>query len=59
MNYDKEKYRHVYIYSAETVLGYFGFDKVVYGTSRKNGKRKWYEIFKQRCCSKLIQIVYS
>jgi DNA polymerase elongation subunit (family B) len=43
MNYDKEKYRQMILDAAETVLGYFGFDKVVYGTSRKNGKRKWYE----------------
>jgi hypothetical protein len=31
--------------AAETVLGYFGFDRTVYGTPRKNGRKKkqWYE----------------
>jgi hypothetical protein len=29
--------------AAETVLGYFGFDRSLYGIARKNGKRKWYE----------------
>ena len=31
--------------AAETVLGYFGFDKTVYGTPGKNGRKKkqWYE----------------
>jgi hypothetical protein len=30
--------------SAETILGYFGFDKTVYGMLRENRKkRKWYD----------------
>jgi hypothetical protein len=29
--------------AVETVPGYFGFDRTVYGTPRKNGKRKWYD----------------
>jgi hypothetical protein len=30
--------------AAETVLGYFGFDRTVYGMPRENRKkRKWYE----------------
>jgi hypothetical protein len=28
---------------AETVLGFFGFDRTVYGTPTKNRKRKWYD----------------
>jgi hypothetical protein len=27
--------------AAETVLGYFGFDRVVYGNKKKPGARKW------------------
>jgi hypothetical protein len=31
--------------AAETVLGYFGFDRTVYGTLGNNGrkKKKWYQ----------------
>jgi hypothetical protein len=29
--------------AAETVLKFLGFDRTVYGTSRNNKKRKWYE----------------
>ena len=29
--------------AAETTLGYFGFDRTVYGMPMKNRKRKWYE----------------
>jgi hypothetical protein len=30
--------------AAETVLGYFGFDRSLYGMPMKNGKkRKWFE----------------
>jgi hypothetical protein len=44
MNYDNEKYRQMILDAAETVLGYFGFDRTVYGTPSKNGKKKmkWY-----------------
>jgi DNA polymerase elongation subunit (family B) len=41
--YDKDKYREMILDAADTVLGYFGFDRSVYETPRKNGKRKWYE----------------
>ena len=34
-NYDKEKYREMILDAAETVLGIFGFDRTVYGDSRK------------------------
>jgi DNA polymerase elongation subunit (family B) len=43
--YDKDKYREMILDAAETVLGYFGFDKTVYenpGNNRKK-KRKWYQ----------------
>ena len=29
--------------AAETVLKFLGFDRTVYGTSRNNRKRKWYD----------------
>ena len=40
-SYDKEKYREMILDAAETVLGYFGFDRTVYGneksTEQENG----------------------
>jgi DNA polymerase elongation subunit (family B) len=40
--YDKEKYREMILDAAETVLGYFGFDRSVYGNIKK-GRKKWFE----------------
>jgi hypothetical protein len=40
LNYDKEKYREMILDSAETVLGIFGFDRPVYGDSKKR-RGKW------------------
>jgi hypothetical protein len=40
--YDKEKYKEMVLDAAETVLGYFGFDRSVYGNIKKGGK-KWFE----------------
>jgi hypothetical protein len=31
---DKEKYREMTLDAAETVLGYFGFDRTVYGNKK-------------------------
>jgi hypothetical protein len=45
VNYDKEKYKEMILDAAETVLGYFGFDRTVYGMPSKNGRKKkmkWY-----------------
>ena len=42
-NYDKEKYREMVLDAAETVLGSFGFDRTVYSTFKKKGRKKWYE----------------
>jgi DNA polymerase elongation subunit (family B) len=48
LNYDKEKYRVMLLEAAETVLGYFGFDKTVYGGDiRKNRNRKWWHEFRE------------
>jgi hypothetical protein len=42
--YDKEKYREMILDAAETVLGFFGFDRTVCGNiKKKKGRRKWYE----------------
>jgi DNA polymerase elongation subunit (family B) len=41
LDYDKEKYRELIFESAETVLGYFGFDRAVYGNKKNIGPRKW------------------
>jgi hypothetical protein len=42
--YDKEKYKEMLLDAAETVLGFFGFNRTAYGNG-KNGRRskKWYE----------------
>jgi DNA polymerase elongation subunit (family B) len=40
--YDKEKYKEMVLDAAETVLGFFGFDKNAYSNIKK-GRRKWYE----------------
>jgi DNA polymerase elongation subunit (family B) len=40
-SYDKEKYREMILDAAETVLGYFGFDRTVYGNKKNTGARKW------------------
>jgi hypothetical protein len=30
-----------FLYTAETVIGYFGFDRSVYGNKKDAGPRKW------------------
>jgi DNA polymerase elongation subunit (family B) len=41
-SYDKEKYREMILDAAETVLGYFGFDRTVYGNKKDSATRKWW-----------------
>jgi hypothetical protein len=41
-NYNKEKYREMIFDAAETVLGYFGFDRTLYGDKKNISKRKWW-----------------
>ena len=41
LDYDKEKYKEMIVDAAETVLGYFGFDRTVYGNKKNTGPRKW------------------
>jgi len=52
--YDKEKYRKIVLDAAETVLDFFGFDRIVYGNLEKI--RKWYEELERK--SK-IQYIYT
>jgi DNA polymerase elongation subunit (family B) len=46
-DYDKEKYREMLLEAAESILGYFGFDRTVYGDRKKN-KKWWYELRQER-----------
>jgi DNA polymerase elongation subunit (family B) len=45
LNYDREKYREMILDAAETVLGYFGFNRTVYGNpiNNRKKKKKWYD----------------
>jgi DNA polymerase-2 len=40
-SYDKEKYKEMVLDAAETVLGYFGFDRTLYENKQMISKRKW------------------
>ncbi len=39
--YDKEKYREMILDAAETVLGYFGFDRTAYSNLKRYNGRRW------------------
>jgi DNA polymerase elongation subunit (family B) len=41
LDYDKERYKEMILDAAETVLGYFGFDRSLYGNKKNIGPRKW------------------
>lgn len=41
LDYDKEKYKEMILDAAETVLGFFGFDRSLYGNKKSISKRKW------------------
>jgi DNA polymerase elongation subunit (family B) len=40
LRYDKEKYREMILDGAQSVLGYFGFDRTVYGDTKNTTPRK-------------------
>ena len=40
-DYDKEKYREMLLEAAETVLGYFGFNRTAFGDAPKKNKKWW------------------
>ena len=46
-DYDKEKYREMLLETAESILGYFGFDRTLYGDRKKN-RKWWYELRDER-----------
>jgi hypothetical protein len=37
-----EKYKEMILDAAETILGYFGFDKTAYGSKKNMLRRKWW-----------------
>jgi DNA polymerase elongation subunit (family B) len=41
LRYDREKYKEMILDAAQTVLGYFGFDRTTYGDKRNTTPRKW------------------
>jgi len=47
--YDREKYKEMILDAAETVLGFFGFDRTIYSSLKRNkGRRKWYEELREQ-----------
>ena len=46
IDYDKEKYRDMLLEAAETVLGYFGFDRTAFGDAPKK-RMKWWQQFNE------------
>jgi DNA polymerase elongation subunit (family B) len=46
-DYDKEKYREMLLEAAESILGYFGFDRAIYGDAIKKKNRKWWYQLRQ------------
>ena len=45
--YDKEKYKEMILDAAETVLGFFGFNRSTYSNIKK-GRRKWFEELREQ-----------
>jgi hypothetical protein len=41
-DYDKERYHDMLLEAAETILGFFGFDRTIYGDSIRKKNRTWY-----------------
>ena len=48
--YDKQKYKEMTLDAAETVLGFFGFDRTAYSNLKKNNgtRKKWYEELREQ-----------
>jgi DNA polymerase elongation subunit (family B) len=46
ISYDREKYRDMLLEAAETVLGYFGFDRTAFGDPPKK-RVKWWQHFNE------------
>jgi hypothetical protein len=47
-HYDKEKYKEMVLDAAETVLGYFGFDRSVYESHKRKRKWQWYDELREK-----------
>jgi hypothetical protein len=41
-DYDTDKYREMLLEAAETILGYFGLDRTIYGDAVQKKYRKWW-----------------
>ena len=48
IRYDKEKYKEMILDAAETVLGYFGFNRSVYSNLKKGSRRRWFEELREQ-----------
>ena len=46
--YDMEKYREMILDAAETVLGFFGFDRTAYSDIKKGRRKRWYEEIREQ-----------
>jgi DNA polymerase elongation subunit (family B) len=46
--YDREKYKEMILDAAETVLGFFGFDRSAYSNLRKGRRKKWYDELREQ-----------
>src|ERR671931_847584 len=46
--YDKEKYKEMVLDAAETVLGFFGLDRTVYGKPKGKWPWRWYEELREQ-----------
>ena len=46
--YDKDKYREMLLEAAETVLGYFGFDRTLFGVTTRSKNRKWWHQLREQ-----------
>ena len=45
--YDKEKYREMILEATETILGYFGFDRTLFGDNARSKSTKWWHMLRQ------------
>ena len=46
--YDKEKYEEMILDAAETVLGYFGFNRTAFSNIKKGRRKRWYEEIREQ-----------
>ncbi len=59
LDYDKEKYKEMILDAAETVLGYFGFDRTIYGNKKNTGPRKlrWLQELRQERENEIRRVI--